>query len=54
MRGKKTALAIVALILLAGGALNFLVPDSDSLDPSELLHARLTQIPDQASDSVVK
>ena len=42
MRGKKTALAIIALILLAGGTLNYFVPDADSIDLGEL-HARLTQ-----------
>jgi hypothetical protein len=50
MRGKRTTLAIIVAILLAGGALNYFVPDSDSLDPVDLMHARLTQ----PSDSIVK
>ena len=47
MRGKKAALAIIVLMLLAGGTLNYVTPDYDtaSLDEPDQAQTQLNDSP---------
>ncbi len=52
MRGKKTALAVIILMLLVGQAINYVTPDYDTAGLDEPDQAAQTQLPDSPSTAV--
>jgi hypothetical protein len=52
MRGKKTALAVIILMLIAGQALNYVTPDMDTAGLDDQPDQATTQLNDSPATAV--